>query len=73
MDGASKPRKKGNMKRMKKVLLGCAVLGAAATSQAATDITGVINDVSGYADAAIVVGVTVVLFVLGRRVIKRLV
>jgi len=42
-------------------------------AQAATDITGVITEISGYMDAAIVVGVGVLLFVLGRRVIKKLV
>jgi len=44
-----------------------------ATAQAATDITGVINDVEGYMDAAIVVGVAVLLFVLGRKVIRKLI
>jgi hypothetical protein len=38
-----------------------------------TDITGVITLVTQYKDAAIIVGVAVLLFVLGRRVVRKLV
>ena len=37
------------------------------------DITTVISSVSGYETAAVVVGVAVLLFVLGRRVIRKLI
>lgn len=43
------------------------------SSMAATDITGVVSDVSGYQAAAAVVGIAVLLFVLGRKVIRRLI
>ena len=39
----------------------------------ATDITGVISAVDGYRTAAILVGVAVVLFVIGRKVVKSLI
>lgn len=38
---------------------------------APTDITGVITELSGYFDAAMVVGIAVFLFVLGRRIVRR--
>lgn len=38
-----------------------------------TDITGVTSAVSGYVTAGIAVGVAVLLFALGRKVIKRVV
>jgi len=40
---------------------------------AATDIAGVTSSVSGYVTAAIVVGISVLLFVLGRKVLRRLI
>lgn len=56
---------------MKKLL----VCGAAVTpmlAQAQSDITGVTSAVSGYKDAAIVVGIAVLLFVIGRKVVRKL-
>lgn len=40
---------------------------------AATDITEVISDASTYKDSAIVVGIAILLFVIGRRVVRKLV
>jgi len=51
----------------------CALMAAPVGLFAATDIDGVISDVSGYKDAAIVVGIAVLLFVLGRRIVRKLV
>jgi len=54
--------------------LAIAALALAATPVfAATDITGVISDVSGYMTAAVTVGIAVLLFVLGRKVVRKLV
>lgn len=39
---------------------------------AVSDITGVVQAVSGYWDAAAVVAIGVLLFVLGRRVVKKI-
>jgi len=39
---------------------------------AASDITGVLDTVSGYWDAAAVIAIAVLLFVLGRRVARKL-
>lgn len=47
------------------------VLASAANAQ--TDITAVISTVDGYLDAAIAVGIAVLLFVLGRKVVRRLI
>jgi len=57
---------------MKKLFVLGACLAPSALF-AATDITGVISDVSDYKDAAIVVGIAVLLFVLGRRIVRKLV
>jgi len=49
--------------------LSFALLGA----NAATDIAGVTTSVSGYVTAATVVGIAVLLFALGRKVLRRLI
>lgn len=54
-------------------LLATALLLGASAVQAATDITEVTTEVSGYKDAAIVVGVAILLFVIGRRVVRKLI
>lgn len=38
-----------------------------------TDITAVITAVDGYYDAALVVGIAVLLYVLGRKVVRKLI
>jgi len=58
---------------MKRYLALAGLTAAAASANAATDITGVISDVSGYMDAAIVVGIAVLLFVVGRKVVRKLI
>jgi len=42
------------------------------SANAQTDITGVIDSLTTYKTAAIVVGVAILLFVLGRRVVSKL-
>jgi len=49
------------------------LLGSSAMAADPTDITGVTTSVQGYVTAAIVVGIAVLLFVLGRKVIRRLI
>jgi len=44
---------------------------AAVSARAATDITGVIDDVDGYYTAAAGVGIAVLLFVLGRAIVRK--
>lgn len=39
---------------------------------AASDIAGVVTSVAGYWDAAAVVAIGILLFVLGRRVVKKI-
>lgn len=51
------------------VLVASMPLGAFAQ----TDITTVTSTVSGYVTAAIVVGVAVLLFVLGRKVVRKVI
>ena len=59
---------------MKKVLAMVMVAAPfVALADAPTDITGVTSAVSGYVTAGIAVGVAVLLFVLGRRVIRRVI
>jgi len=41
-------------------------------ASAQTDITGVIDAVDGYRTEAIVVGIAILLFVLGRSVVRKL-
>jgi len=38
-----------------------------------TDMTGVIDSLSGYQTEAIAVGIAIFLFVLGRRVVRKLI
>lgn len=60
------------MNRIKYIALGgCAFLPFLAS--ATDDIATVTTSVSGYVTAATAVGVAVMLFVLGRKVLKRLV
>ncbi|WP_174834712.1 hypothetical protein [Staphylococcus aureus] len=54
-------------------LLAFLAVMIAASAQAASDITGALSSVSGYVDAAITIGITVLLFVLGRKVVSKLV
>lgn len=46
-----------------------ALMGSKA--MAATDITGVITEVNGYYTAGVAVGIAVLLFVLGRSVVRK--
>lgn len=55
------------------LLLMVAFLALAISAQAQTDMTGVVSAVEGYVDAGIAVGIGVLLFVLGRRVLRKLV
>jgi hypothetical protein len=48
------------------------VLVLISTASATTDITGVVSAVSGYWDAVVVVSVGILLFVIGRRVVRKL-
>jgi len=52
------------------IMLGLAI--ATQTVNAATDITGVVDTVSGYWDAVVAVSIAVLLFVIGRRVVRKL-
>lgn len=63
---------------MKKNIVQKLMLAAAFTvlavsrASAQSDITGVIDSVEGYVTAGIAVGVTVLLFLLGRAVVRKL-
>lgn len=61
-------------KVLRKLIALAFVIGASAMSaSAATDIAGVTTSVDGYVTAAIVVGISVLLFVLGRKVLRKLI
>lgn len=55
------------------IMLLLAFLAIVVQAQAQTDMTGVVSAVEGYVDAGIAVGIGVLLFVLGRRVLRKLV
>lgn len=65
-----------NQNRSRRILQAGAfavmALGAMTPAFAQSDITGVITEVSGYKTAAIVVGVAILLFTLGRAVVRKL-
>jgi len=62
-----------NKRMLKKTVMTLAIVSAAALpALAATDITGVVNDVSGYWEAAQTVAIGILLFVIGRRVVRKL-
>lgn len=53
-------------------LLAVAFVVLTFSAQAQTDMTGVISQIETYLDAAIAVGIAVLLYVLGKRVVRRL-
>ena len=57
---------------MKKLMVGAAMVAPMAVF-AQTDITGVISTVTTYKDAAIVVGIALLLFALGRKAVRKLI
>lgn len=60
-------------KRMKRLITLTALSLATFGASAATDIAGVITDVTDYKDDAILVGIAIVLFIIGRKVVKKLI
>jgi len=57
---------------LQKFLLAGGVLAITAVNASAqTDITGVIDSLDGYLTAAIAVGVAVLLFTLGRAIVRK--
>lgn len=55
------------------VVLAMALFAMTFAASAQTSIDGVITEIDGYLDAAIAVGIAVLLFVLGRKVVRRLI
>lgn len=55
----------------KLALAGAFIAMGVASANAQTDITGVITALDGYFDAALAVGVAVLLFVLGRTIVRK--
>lgn len=48
-----------------------ALFGMVGSASAQTDITGVISEIDTYKDLAIVIAIAILLFVLGRKVVRR--
>jgi hypothetical protein len=61
------------MIRVQKWVMAAVVTGVTVSANAATDITAVTASVSGYVDAGIVIGITVLLFSLGRKVVAKVI
>ena len=58
---------------MKKlVYAGAAVVLTAGTAMAQTDLTTTISTVSGYWTAAEIIGISILLFVVGRKVVRKI-
>jgi len=61
---------------MKKKFVPLAVAGALAATtfkaSAQTDITGVVDSLEGYVTAAVAIGVSVLLFTLGRAIVRKI-
>ena len=67
-------RKQKTVNKLKKLGLAAGgALAACSSAMAQTDISGVTTAVSGYKDAAIVVGIAILLFVIGRKVVRKLI
>lgn len=60
------------MNKFTKFVLGSALVATSVAANAQSDIAGVTTAVSGYATAAIAVGITIMLFVIGRGVVRKL-
>jgi len=57
---------------MQKLALAAAFVAVGvSTASAQTDITGVVTSLDGYLDAAIAIGVAILLFTLGRAVVRK--
>jgi len=61
------------MKNKTKFLMAGLLAVGAMAANAQTDITGVTTSVSGYVTAATTIGIAVLLFVLGRKVVRKLI
>jgi len=48
------------------------VIGFASTASAQTDLTATITTIEGYWDAVLPIGIGIILFVVGRKVVKKL-
>jgi len=57
--------------KMLALTVGVFVLGSFAAN-AATDMTGVVSAVSGYWDAVQIVAIAILLFVVGRKVVRKI-
>jgi len=58
---------------MKRFALGAVVASLlSSAAMAASDITGVVTEVEGYWDAVVPISIGILLFVIGRRVVKKL-
>jgi len=70
----SLPNKTSKMNKLTKFLAVCAFLAMALTftASAQTDITGVISAVDGYRTAAVAVGIAILLYVIGRGVVRKI-
>jgi len=69
----TKKGKIGMKKYITAFLVALALLVFGFDASAQSNIAQVTTSVSGYVDAAIVVGVAVLLFVLGRKVVRKLI
>ena len=57
-----------------RVALPSAFMLAGLSAQAvSTDVTGVVNELSTLTDAAIVVGIVILVFMVGRKLVRRLI
>lgn len=72
--GSAFPSLQPMRKALKKaaVVAGSALMAGSAMAADPTDIAGVITSVDGYRTAAVAVGVAVLLFVLGRSIVRKL-
>jgi len=73
VNALTQTNKQTKEKKMKKVTLGLGAGLLTIAANAQTDIAQVTTSVSGYVTAATAVGVAVLLFVLGRKVIRKLI
>jgi len=59
-------------KNLKSLLVAGAVVGTSFVASAQSDITGVVDSLDGYLTSAVAIGVAILLFTLGRAIVRKI-
>jgi len=60
------------MKKIKMLMVAGTVAATTFVASAQSDITGVVDSLDGYLTAAVAIGVAILLFTLGRAIVRKI-